>query len=178
MLEAPRSVMENLMRLSPLVLVFGLAASSMAVPGASQRPDDQIAPKSVALLKQGEASAAAGNYAAADDAFETALAVDPRNRAVFVAMARVATRQKLFGQAIRFTNKALLLEPTDRSALAVQGQAMVELGAAARAKEVLVKLQTVCAGACPEAATLSAAIARGPTLAAAKPAEKAKTKTN
>ncbi|WP_309601633.1 tetratricopeptide repeat protein [Sphingomonas sp.] len=166
------------MRLSPLVLVFGLAASSLAVPGVSQRPDDQLTPKSVALVKQGEASAAAGRYAEADDAFETALAVDPRNRAAFVAMARVAAKQKLYGQAIRFTNKALSLEPTDRSALAVQGQAMVEIGAAGRAKEVLAKLQTVCAGACPEATTLSAAIARGPTMAAAKPAEKAKTKTN
>ena len=167
------------MRLSPLVLVFGLAASSMAVPGVSQRPDDQLAPKSVALLKQGEASAAAGKYADADDAFETALAVDPRNRAAFVAMARVAAKQKLYGQAIRYTNKALLLEPTDRSALAVQGQAMVEIGAAGRAKDVLAKLQTLCAGTpCPEAATLSASIARGPTLASAKPTEKAKTKTN
>ena len=166
------------MRLSPLVLVFGLAASSMAVPGVSQRPDDQLAPKSVALVKQGEASAAAGKYLDADDAFETALAVDPRNRAAFVAMARVAARQKLYGQAIRFTNKALSLEPTDRSALGVQGQAMVEIGALGRAKDVLTKLQTVCAGACPEAATLSAAIARGPTMAAAKPTEKVKTKTN
>jgi hypothetical protein len=56
---------------------------------------------------------------------------------------------------------------------------MVELGAAARAKEVLAKLQTLCAGPCPEAGTLSAAITRGPTLAAAKPvATVPKTKTN
>ena len=94
-------------------------------------------------------------------------------------MARVASKQKLYGQAIRFTTQALILEPTDRAALAVQGQAMVELGAIARAKEVLAKLQTVCAGACTEAMTLSAAIARGPTLAAAKPAATTpKTKTN
>lgn len=167
------------MRLSPLVLVFGLAASSLSVPGISQRPDDQIAPRSVQLLKQGEAAAAAGKYLEADDAFETALAVDPRNRAAFVAMARVAARQKLYGQAIRFTNKALALEPTDRSALSVQGQAMVELGAAARAKEVLAKLQALCAGPCVEASTLSASIAKGPTLAVAKPAAAApKTKTN
>jgi len=170
--------MENLMRLSPLVLVFGLAASSMAMPGVSQRPDDQITPRSVALLKQGEAAATAGKYIEADDNFEAALAVDPRNRAAFVAMARVAAKQMLYGQAIRFTNKALALEPTDRAALAVQGQAMVELGAVARAREVLAKLQKLCAGACPEAGTLSAAIARGPTLAAAKPVAKPKTKTN
>ena len=166
------------MRLSPLILVFGLAASSMSVPGIGQRPDDQLAPKSVALLKQGEASAAAGKYAEADDALETALAVDPRNRAAYVAMARVAAKEKLYGQAIRYTNQALLLEPTDRSAFAVQGQAMVELGALGKAKDVLTKLQALCTGGCPEAASLSAAIARGPTMAAAKPTEKVKTKTN
>ena len=94
--------------------------------------------------------------------------LDPKNRAVFVAMANVAMKQNLYGQAIRFTNRALQLEPTDRAALAVQGQAMVEAGAAARAKETLAKLQKLCTSGCPEAAALSAAIARGPSLAAAK----------
>ena len=67
------------MRLSPIALVFGLAASSLAVPGMGQRPDDQIAERSVALVKQGETAAAAGKYQEADDAFEGALVVDPRN---------------------------------------------------------------------------------------------------
>ena len=157
------------MRLSPLVLAFGLAASSLAVPVVGQKPDDQIAPRSVELLKQGEAALAAGKLIEADDALETALALDPRNRAAFVAMAKVAIRQKLYGQAIRLTNKALSLEPTDRDALAVQGTAMVELGASARAREVLVRLQKLCTTGCPQAAELSGAIARGPTLAQARP---------
>jgi cytochrome c-type biogenesis protein CcmH/NrfG len=157
------------MRFSPLVLVLGLAASTVAVSVHGQRPDDQITPKSVDLLKQGEAAFAAGNYLAADDALETALAVDPRNRAAFVAMARVAIKQKLFGQAIRLTNRAIALEPTDRDAIAVQGEAMVELGAVARAKDNLAKLQKLCAAGCPQVAVLGAHIARGPALAAAKP---------
>ena len=160
------------MRLSPLVLAFGLAASSLAVPVIGQKPDDQVAPKSVEFLKKGETALAAGKLIEADDAFETALAIDPRNRAAFVAMARVAVKQKLYGQAIRLTNKALTLEPTDRDALAVQGEAMVELGALPRAKENLAKLQKLCGSAsCPQAATLSTAIARGPALAAAKTPE-------
>jgi Flp pilus assembly protein TadD len=85
-------------------------------------------------------------------------------------MARVAIKQKLYGQAIRLTNKALALEPTDRDALAVQGEAMVEAGALPRARDTLAKLQKLCAGPCPQAATLSAAIARGPAMAEAKPA--------
>jgi cytochrome c-type biogenesis protein CcmH/NrfG len=158
-----------LMRLSPLVLAFGLAASSLAVPVIGQKPDDQIAPRSVEFQKQGEAALAAGKLLEADDALETALVVDPRNRAAFVAMARVAMKQRLYGQAIRLTNKALALEPTDRAALAVQGTAMVEQGAAARAKDVLAKLQKLCTQGCIEAAELNAAIARGPTLAQVKP---------
>lgn len=163
------------MRLSPLVLAFGLAASSLAVPVAGQKPDDQIAPLSVEYLKKGEAALAAGKLIEADDAFETALAVDPRNRAAFVSMARVAMKQRLFGQAIRLTNKALSLEPTDRDALALQGQAMVEQGAAARARDVLAKLQKLCTSGCPQAAELSAAITRGPSLAQAKPPATPKT---
>ena len=157
------------MRLSPLVLAFGLAASSLAVPVVGQKPDDQIAPKSLAFQKQGEAALAAGRLMEADDAFETALAVDPRNRAAFVAMAKVSMKQKLYGQAIRLTNKALSLEPTDKDALAVQGAALVEQGAAARAKDVLARLQKLCTQGCAQAAELSATIARGPTLAQAKP---------
>ena len=157
------------MRLSPLVLLCGLAASSMAVPVAGQRADDQVNPQSAALLKKGEALIDAGKFVEADDALELALVVDPKNRAVFNAMAQVAMKQKLYGQAIRYTNRALQLEPTDRGALALQGQAMVEAGATPRARETLARLQKLCASGCPEAATLSAAISRGPTLAAAKP---------
>ena len=95
------------------------------------------------------------------------MAVDPRNRPAYISLARVAIKQKLFGQAIRLTNRALTLEPTDRDAILVQGEAMVELGAAARAKDNLATLQKLCASGCPQVAILSAAIARGPAMAAA-----------
>lgn len=163
------------MRLTPLVLCLGLAASAVPVAVIGQRPDDQVAPQSIALLKQGETLLEQGKLIEADDALETALVVDPKNRAAFNAMARVAIKQQLYGQAIRLTNRALTLEPTDREALAVQGEAMVELGALPRAKENLAKLQKLCGTAgCPQVATLSTAIARGPALAAAKtePVEK------
>ena len=70
------------------------------------------------------------------------------------------------------TNKALLLEPNDPDAIAVQGEAMVEMGAIARAQQNLQKLQTLCGGkACPQAGQLSQAISRGPTVASAKAPE-------
>lgn len=155
--------MRSVSRLAVIMLATGLIAG----PVVGQKPDNQIQPRSLEYLKQGEAHLAAGKLIEADDAFETALALDPRNRAAFVAMARVAQKQKLFGQAIRYSRKALALEPNDRDALAVQGEAMVELGAIAKAKENLARLQKVCASGCPQIAQLSSAISRGPTVAAA-----------
>jgi len=112
---------------------------------------------------------AQGKLVEADDALETALVVDPKNRTAFTVMAKVAIKQKLYGQAIKLTNKALALEPTDRDAIAVQGEAMVELGALPRARENLAKLQKLCGNAaCPQFTVLSAVIAKGPALAAAK----------
>ena len=151
----------------PRLLFIGFAAVALASPVASQRADDQILPKSVELQRQ--SLAVAGKLEQAEDMLETALAVDPRNRGAFVDIARVAEKQHLFGKAIRMTSKALQLEPNDPDAIAVQGEAMVELGAIARAQANLQKLQTICgARACPQIAQLSAAISRGPTVAAAK----------
>ena len=159
------------MRLMPRALMIGLAATLLASPVASQKPDDQINPKSVQLMHQGQALLASGKLTEAEDALETALVADPRNRFAFVDLARVATKQKLFGKAIRLTNKALQLEPNDRDAIAVQGEAMVELGAAERAKGNLTKLQKLCPSGCQQLSSLSAAITRGPAVAAAKAPE-------
>ena len=81
---------------------------------------------------------------------------------------KVAIKQGLFGQAVHLTNKALALEPTDRNALLVQGEAMVEMGAAPRARENLAKIQKLCGtAACPQAIQLGATISRGPQMASA-----------
>ena len=157
------------MRSMPRFLLIGLSGIAIAAPVAGQRADDQIQPKSVELMHQGQAAMAAGKLEEADNLLETALAVDPRNRWAYVNLARVAERQHLFGKAIRMTNKALVMEPNDPEALAVQGEAMVEMGATARAQANLQKLQQVCgAKGCPQVAQLSAAITRGPTVASAK----------
>lgn len=150
------------------ILLASLAAAVLAAPLASQRPDDQIHPRSVELMRQGEALLASGKFVEADDALEASLTVDPRNRTAFVVMARVAQKQRLFGQAIRFTNRALALEPRDLDALAVQGEAMVELGAVPRARDNLAKLQKLCPSGCKQLTTLSAAISRGPSVASLK----------
>jgi Tfp pilus assembly protein PilF len=156
----------------PRLLFIGFAAVALASPVASQRADDQILPKSVELQRQAKSLAVAGKLEQAEDMLETALAVDPRNRGAFVDIARVAEKQHLFGKAILMTSKALALEPNDADAIAIQGEAMVELGAIARAQANLQKLQTICgAKGCPQIAQLSGAISRGPTVASAKTPE-------
>ena len=157
------------MRFLPHLVLAGFAGVALASPVMSQRADDQIQPRSVELQRQAKTLIAAGKLEEAEDMLETALAVDPRNRGAFVDMARVAEREHLFGKAIRMTNKALQLEPNDPDAIAVQGEAMVEMGATARAQANLQKLQQICgAKGCPQIAQLSAAISRGPTVASAK----------
>jgi tetratricopeptide (TPR) repeat protein len=179
--------LEMVMRILPIAGALGIMAALMASSGQSQAPenqsvpaavapDSQLNPTSVSLLRQGEAALAAGNFVAADDAFETALAVDPRNRQAFINLAQVAQRQKLYGQAVRYTNKALALEPTDVNALAIQGEAMVEMGATARAQQNLAKVRQLCgANSCAQATRLSAAIARGPAVAQKAPTPGTKT---
>ena len=157
------------MRLIVPVLAVSLAALAVSAPVSGQRPDDQIAAKSTQLQKQGQVLLASGKFEQAEDALEAALAVDPRNRWAFVDLARVSEKQRLFGKAIRMANKALMLEPNDPDAIAVQGEAMVELGAIARAQANLQKLQSICTKGCPQLTQLSAAITRGPSVAAAKP---------
>jgi tetratricopeptide (TPR) repeat protein len=156
----------------PRLVLAGIAAIALAAPVAGQRPDDQIQPKSVELMHQGQTLMASGKLEDAENALETALAVDPRNRWAYVDLARVAEKQHLFGKAVRMTDKALLIEPNDPDAIAVQGEAMVEMGATARAQENLQKLQTICGSkGCPQLSQLSAAITRGPTVASAKAPE-------
>ena len=160
------------MRSLPRLLIIGFAGVALAAPVAGQRADDQILPRSTQLQHQARELIGAGKLEQAEDLLETALAVDPRNRGAFVDIARVAEKQHLFGKAIRMTNKALLLEPNDPDAIAVQGEAMVEMGASARAQANLQKLQQICGPkGCPQLAQLSAAITRGPTVAAAKAPE-------
>jgi Tfp pilus assembly protein PilF len=156
------------MRLISLLMTAGIAGGAMATPVVGQQPDNQIDARSVQYMKAGERQLAAGNFELAEDAIETSLAVDPRNRAAFIDGARVAQKQGLFGKAIRFTNKALLLEPNDLDAIAVQGQAMVQLGALAPAKSNLAKLQKLCPSGCTQLSMLNSVITRGPDVASAK----------
>ena len=150
------------MRLTPIALSVALAAATMASTGFGQRPDDQRDPRSVALVEQAAQLSAAGQTSQAADLLETALAVDPGNRAAYISLGRISQAQRLPGKAIRFYGQALRLEPNDVNALEGQGEAYVQRGAIARAQANLARVRTLCGQTCPQATQLAAAIERGP----------------
>ena len=168
-----KSKMEFVMRLTPIVLSVGLVLATMASAGQGQRPDDQIDPRSTALVQRAESERSAGRLNEANDLLETALAVDPGNRGAYIALGRVAQAQRLPGKAVRYYADALRLEPNDINALAGQGEAYVQRGAVERARRNLERVQTLCGrNACPQAQQLAAVIQRGPpaeVLAAQRP---------
>jgi len=150
------------MRFAPAAIALSLMLATVSSMSTAQKPDDQINPQSLQLLARGDAARAAGNLPLANDLLETALAVDPRNRAAYISLARVAQAQSLQGKAIRLYREALALEPNDTVALAGQGDAMVQKGAVERAKANLARIQTLCKTQCAPATQLSATIAKGP----------------
>lgn len=158
------------MRVSSVALAAALTLACVSASLHGQRPDDQIDARSVALLARGRAAQAAGDFQGATDLLETAVAVDPRNRAAFDALAQVADQSGLPGKAIRLYREALLLEPNDVAALKGQGEALVRKGAVNRARDNLARLRTACKGPCPEATQLAATIAKGPPVATAQAA--------
>lgn len=150
------------MRITPPALGIALLLATVSSVSHSQKPDAAIDARSMALVAQAKGDMAVGRLEAANDALETALAVDPRNRGAYALMAEVAQKQALPGKAIRFYRESLLIEPNDIAALAGQGEAMVAKGAVTKAKENLARIKTLCVGACPDGARLAAAIEKGP----------------
>lgn len=154
------------MRFTTVSAAIALTVLTVSTSLQGQRPDDQIDPRSMALLERGKAARAAGNLDGATDLIETAVIVDPRNRQAFIVLAQVALARDLPGKAIRLYREALLLEPNDPTALRGQGEALVAKGAVERAKENLAKIRTLCTTQCPDANVLAAAIAKGPPVTA------------
>lgn len=154
------------MRISLVAVAAALTLASVSTSLHSQRPDNQIDPRSLEWLAKGKAASAAGKLDEATDDLETALAVDPRNRGAFIALGEVAHKQGLNGKAIRHYRDALELDPNDTAAIGGEGRALLAKGAVTQARADLAKLQKLCKGACPEAQQLAAAIAKGPPLTA------------
>jgi Tfp pilus assembly protein PilF len=153
------------MRFVPVAVIaaLGLAALPIAVQG--QKPDAQVDARSLSLLDQARTARTAGQFDQATDLLESALVVDPKNRRAFHELAEIAKAQGLPGKAIRYYREALELEPNDVTALAGQGDALMQKGAVLKARENLARLKRVCASNCPEEGRLAAVIEKGPPAA-------------
>ncbi|CAM3242187.1 hypothetical protein SPAN111604_12765 [Sphingomonas antarctica] len=134
-----------------------LALTLGALMLVSAAPAPVVAPS---LVMQGQAAAAAGQLETATDLLESALAANPRSRVAYLTLADVARKQGLPGKSIRLYRQALALDPNDRTALAGQGEALIDKGAVAKARENLDKLAKLCRGNCPEQIALAGAIGR------------------
>uniref|UniRef100_UPI0030C7D80A tetratricopeptide repeat protein n=2 Tax=Rhizorhapis sp. SPR117 TaxID=2912611 RepID=UPI0030C7D80A len=159
--ETTETLLEKIMRFTPASVALALVLATVSSAGNGQKPDMQIDPLSVAWVQKGEAAQKLGKLQDAIDAYETALAVDPRNRAAFSALGEVARIQGLTGKSIRLYREALLIDPTDLNALGGQGEAMVDKGAIEKAKENLAKMKTICRSTCGEVVVLATAIEKG-----------------
>ena len=154
------------MRFTLVSAAAALALLSVSTSLYGQRADDQIDGRSIALLERGKTAKAAGDLDGANGLIESALAVDPRNRAAYITLAEIARAQGLPGKAIRFYREALTLEPNDIAALRGQGEAMVQKGAVERARENLARMKALCGNSCGDATQLAAVIAKGPPATA------------
>ena len=168
--------LETLMRLTPPAIALAAALATVSSVGHSARPNVQVNERSAQFVKIAQTNIAAGRLDAANDALETSLAIDPRNRTAFLALADVARRQGLPGKAVRFYREALLIEPNDVVAITAQGEALVQKGALVKARENLARAKTLCVGTCPELSTLSDAIERGSVTGAVMSAQAVQTK--
>ncbi|AQA00587.1 hypothetical protein BWQ93_00940 [Sphingopyxis sp. QXT-31] len=146
------------MRVSFLALGAGLVLASLPTASDAQRADNDILPVSIALQQAGVKAQGAGDLDGAIDAYEAALAADPRNRSAIVALAQVARAQGLPGKAIGLYREALILEPNDIIALTGQGEALADKGALELAREKLAEAKRVCAEKCPQVAALEKTI--------------------
>ena len=145
------------MRFSPAAIALSLTLAVMSSASIGARADKGINAQSIALMKAGDQEAIAGRMDDAIGWYESALAVDPRNRAAYVAMARAVKAQGLNGKAIGFYKQALELEPNDQIALAEQADALLSKGAIEMARKNIARLKTLCRTDCTEVTRLSLA---------------------
>ena len=166
--------MEYLMRLTPIALSLAIAAATMASAGNGQRPDDQIDPRSAALVEQARARERRrppqrGDRPARDRARRRSAATAP-------PISRSAASPRRSGCPARrcaIMPTRCRLEPNDVNALAGQGEAYRPARRGrARARATSQRVQTLCRQPCPQAQQLAAVIQRGPpaeVLAAQRP---------
>jgi Tfp pilus assembly protein PilF len=142
----------------PLLLLAMGTISTMAVGAAGPSGDDILKPQSLQMAEQGKAALARGDANAAIDAYEAALASDPKNVAAFTGIAMGYEKLGLPGKAVKYYREALALNPSDLVALEGQGKAYIARGATARAQVNLARMKALCKADCSGAMRLQSAL--------------------
>ncbi|CAN5175749.1 hypothetical protein BH10PSE13_BH10PSE13_03860 [soil metagenome] len=145
------------MRFTPAAVSLAVLFAMTSSVSIGQKPSS-LNSRSVQWSEMGVTAFSANDLDKATDAYETALALDPRNRVAFLGLAQIAQKQDLPGKAIRYYDEALALDPKDVSALQRQGLAMLEKGAVESARGNLAKIKQSCKN-CDAANQLATAIA-------------------
>ncbi len=154
------------MRFAPPAAALALAFAISASVGTAR----EIAPDPLAasLLAEGRAALSGGDTQGAIDAFEAALVVDPAYSAIYLDLAQAARAEGLQGKAIKYYREAQERDPDNFAAISGEGEALVEKGALARARQNLVELEERCGETCVETMELAAMIERGPPVMTAE----------
>jgi len=148
------------MRYTPAALALSLAvAVTSSVGYGAEREAD---PRAAALVAEGRSELASGQFQAAVDSFEAALAIDPAHTPIYLDLADAARAQGLQGKAIHYYREALDRDPENLAAISGEGEALLEKGAIEKARRNLAKLESMCGDDCDETRQLAAAIQRGP----------------
>jgi Tfp pilus assembly protein PilF len=146
------------MRFSPPAIALALLLATASSVSVGKKADLQVDSRSLALSAEGDAALKSGDKAAAAGWYETALAVDPLNRAAYVGLAEVAKVEGLKGKAIRFYREALEIDPNDQTIIAAQSEVMVSKGAIEAAQKNLARLRLLCRTDCTAADRIAVAI--------------------
>ena len=146
------------MRFSPAAIALSLLLATASSMSIGKKSVYKVDPQSLTLSAQGDAALKTGDAEIATGWYETALAVDPLNRAAYVGMAKVAEKQGLKGKAIRFYREALEIDPNDQTIIAAQSEVMVAKGAIEAAQKNLARLRILCRTDCSGADNLALSI--------------------
>lgn len=147
--------MRAVMSIAVIMLAGVSVATHAAAPVAG---DDVLKPVSVRMAAQGKAALDRGDANAAIDAYEAALASDPKNVAAFTGIAQGYEKLGLPGKAVKYYREALALNPSDIAALEGQGKALIARGATARAQVNLARIKALCKTDCSAATRLQTAL--------------------
>jgi tetratricopeptide (TPR) repeat protein len=160
---ATMSVWEMIMRFTPASVVLACALALSASSGMGKKGDDKAATTPASgWMAEGARALAAEDLAAARNAYETALLLDPGKADIYFALGRIARAEKLPGKAIKYFDMVTKLDPRNQLALQAQGLAMMDKGAIESARDTLAKLKGLCKTSCAVTEPLAAAIAAGP----------------